>query len=182
MNSNFSFLRRYWSSLADLGEDAEDQLYYDNSACVMKMGAFTETLVEEIYYAERFSAYEEESLYEKIQRLEEKGILPYKIKDILHYIRMERNDVVHENVNVSSADAEDMLRMCHYLGAWFVRNYSRGEIKVPPYRRPERQQRRPVQVKEKNRDSGENQDREMITLLTLLLFCSVALNIYLLLK
>ena len=36
MKSNFEFLKEYWPALAQIGETAENYLYSDPNACILK--------------------------------------------------------------------------------------------------------------------------------------------------
>ena len=53
MKSYFEFLNRYWPSLAQIGETAENYLYSDPNACIFKIGLFAERLVQEKRNADR---------------------------------------------------------------------------------------------------------------------------------
>lgn len=136
MQSNFAFLNIYWSELAELGADAENQLYYDNSACAIKIGVFAEKLTNEILYSERMEEYIEENQYDKICILEEERIISSKYKDILHNIRMKRNSVSHDNEFVSDYEASQMLYDAYRLAVWFAKEYCDKNIEIPIYRKP----------------------------------------------
>ena len=136
MKSNFAFLDRYWSGMAELGMEAECQLFYDNSACILKLGTFAEQLIDEILCVEGLQDYLENNQYEKITLLEEKELLPENIKSIFHRIRILRNKVGHENEKISDKRAERCLIDAYNLAGWFAVVYCHKGIVVPEYRTP----------------------------------------------
>ncbi len=185
MYSNFSFLEIYWSELADLGADAEDQLHYDNSACIAKIGVLAEKLTEEILYAENLEEYEMENQYDKIRILEEKGILPQMHKDTLHQIRMKRNSVSHDNELVSDSEASAMLHSIYRVAAWFAHRYSDKDFDIPIYRNPSEFVKNSVPAhskttKETIKPPVEKTEAKANKFLIAALILSVLLNIYLL--
>ena len=136
MKSNFEFLNEYWSDLAELGADAEWQLFYDNSACILKLGTFAEKLADEILYSERLEEYIELNQYDKIVLLENKGILPENIKSIFHRIRILRNKVGHDNEQISDKKAERCLIDAYNLAGWFTVIYNNKKTVIPKYKTP----------------------------------------------
>ncbi len=181
MYSNFSFLNIYWSELADLGADAEDQLYYDNSACVAKIGVLAERLTEEILYSENLEEYETENQYEKIRILEEKGILPQMYKDTLHKIRMKRNSVSHDNELVSDSEASAMLYNIYMVAVWFVNQYAGKSVDIPAYRKPTKTVENNIPVHSKTiQETTAVPEAKANKFLVVALIISVLLNGYLL--
>ena len=131
MVSNFEFLDIYWNQLYKLGEKAEEQLYKDNSACVITLGLFAEKLTEEIINSEHLQHFDEISQFERIEKLNRIGVISDPIKDKLHKIRMTRNDASHKNLYITAEDAEQNLRYAYDIGLWFVRRYSDKQVEIP---------------------------------------------------
>ena len=125
--SNFDFLEIFWSELADLGEKAEKQLYYDNNACIVTIGIFAEKLTEKIFESEHLQENIDRSQYERIEYLKDHRKIGERVVNLLHQIRMIRNQVGHGKENVSVGEAEDALEKAYSLGVWFFNNYSGKE-------------------------------------------------------
>lgn len=128
MESNFKCLAIYWSRLAEIGEEAEIQLYQDNNACVAKIGIFAECLTEEILQSEHMQKYIACKQFERIEVLREKKIITSHMADILHKIRMIRNDVSHGKIQCSAEEAEELLYRAYSLTVWFLKHYSDIEV------------------------------------------------------
>ena len=46
MQSNFSFLKKKWSNLAEIAELAEENLYKDPNTTIVKLRMFTKQIVD----------------------------------------------------------------------------------------------------------------------------------------
>lgn len=69
--SNFDFLTKKWSMLADLGKLAEKNIYEDSNTTLIKLGMFAELLVQYIYAYENLTEPEENKQATKIKILKQ---------------------------------------------------------------------------------------------------------------
>ena len=189
MKSNFGFLSKNWPDMAELGMEAECQLFYDNSACIFKLGTFAEKLLEEMLLAEGIVDYEELNQYERIVLMEERNILPENIKSIFHRIRILRNKVGHANEKISDKRTEKCLLDAYNLAGWFAVVYCHKSLVIPKYKTPEYDQLADVVVNQQKmaatrvQKEKKNKEPRVINLNPILLVAfiiSVVLNIYLL--
>jgi len=133
--SNFEFLRRYWSQLADLASLAENYLYTDPNSTMIKLGMFAEQIVAEIFAVENLKTPEtDDSQAARIRTLKREGLLPSAIDDILYVIRKKRNDATHQYLD-SGKDAATMLEMADAYGKETIRFNENSIVVTLPYQR-----------------------------------------------
>lgn len=137
MKSNFEFLNRYWPTLAQIGETAENYLYSDPNACIFKIGLFAERLVQEIFVFEKMPEPITENTHaNRIRVLKRAGLLPYEIDNILYLLRKTRNSAVHAGSD-SVDDAKMLLSMTYNLATWFMKTYGDWEYTACEFVMPE---------------------------------------------
>ncbi len=136
MASNFAFLNKYWPVLARLGEAAEMYLDSDPNASLFKSGAFAEQLVQEILKQEDYDLDSIPDIQSKrIGILKRDGIIPYNVANLLHTIRLDRNDSVHNNYDDRDR-ALVILKMIFNLANWFMEVYGDWDYKPKPFITP----------------------------------------------
>ncbi len=137
MKSNFEFLNRYWSALAQIGETAENYLYSDPNACIFKIGLFAERLVQEILVFERMAEPEVDNTHaNRIRLLKRAGLLPHEIDNTLYLLRKTRNSAVHAGAD-SVDEAKMLLSMTYNLAVWFMETYGDWGYIAPDFVMPE---------------------------------------------
>ena len=139
MRSNFEFLKKYWKTLAGIGETAEGYLYSDPNACVYKLGMFAERLVQEIFAYEHLPEPDHDNTHaNRIKILKIEGLIDRggRIDDILYALRMKRNDAVHKYED-SVDTAKSLLRMAFRLAVWFMEVYGDYNFTAPEFVMPE---------------------------------------------
>lgn len=123
MQSNFEFLAGKFPTLAQLGSTAESYLYSDANACLIKLGLFSETIVNQMMQMDHIPALTSDNTHaNRTKLLKQEGLLPKDVDDILHALRIARNRAVHENFD-SFEDCKTLLEMSHNLGVWFMQTY-----------------------------------------------------------
>ena len=137
MQSNFEFLASPWWSMAELCKSAEKHVHDDPQACIMELGSFAEEVTKHILESEGMR--DPLNQMNRIETLKQAGVLPYEIIDILHSIRMDRNEAVHQNTKFSEYHAEDRLKDAFILAQWFMGYYGYdvhpGPF-IPPHKEP----------------------------------------------
>ena len=129
MPGNFAFLTESFPILEKLGNLAESYLYSDPNACLYKLGALAETIVNYMFELDKIAPLSDDTLNNRIRLLKREGMLPKEIDDILYRLRTKRNLAVHEGHD-SFEDAKILLRMAHTLSVWFMQVY--GDYKYEP--------------------------------------------------
>jgi len=135
MQSNFSFLKEKWSSLAEIAELAEENLYQDPNTTIVKLRMFTEQIVDYIYAYDNLEKPEENSFFNKLGLLEREELIQGEIKGVFHTLRIEGNKGVHESLD-STQTAKTLLSLGHKLAVWFMQlygdwNFEAAEFKLP---------------------------------------------------
>lgn len=119
---NFSFLQSRWPMLSHLGEMAEQHLYNDSNASIIKLRMFGEQMTDYIFAYDNLEASCEDNQFNRLKIMEREGFIEGEIRDIFHSLRKTGNLAVHE-IFSSTEEAETMLRMVHKLGIWFMQVY-----------------------------------------------------------
>lgn len=122
MNSNFAFLANTFPALEKLGSLAESYLYSDPNACLYKLGALAETIVNYMFELDRLQEPAENTLNNRIKLLQREGMLTPEISEILYRLRTKRNLAVHEGHD-SFEDSKALLHMAHTFCVWFMQTY-----------------------------------------------------------
>lgn len=108
-------------NLAELGREAEDNLYVNTRYCIICLGDIGEAAADRLISGNSIETHETDQI-DRIGVLAEKYIVPDDIKDILHELRISRNKAVHERYNDNyTSESEgrrllnDALELCEWL-------------------------------------------------------------------
>lgn len=128
--SNFSFLKSHWEDLANTGELAENYVYSDPNASMIKQGMFAERMIQYMLAYEGIAEpYYDNTHANRIKILKQNDLLPRDISDSLYVIRKMRNDATHSGEN-SLDRAKENLRLTYELAVWFMQIY--GDYSYDP--------------------------------------------------
>lgn len=162
MESNFEFLKKYWSELYEAGRMAESHVYNDPNASVFKMGVLAENLTKRIFQYERMDLPEDDSQANLINILRNEDLLPETIDKILYSIRKGRNEAAHHNLQ-STEKAKELLKQTYYLCNWFMKVYGDYSHTTKPYVEPKKTEETPIDIstvlEEQNRKLQELTER-----------------------
>jgi type I restriction enzyme R subunit len=131
LNGNFTFLVNDFPALEKLGSLAEGYLYSDPNACIYKLGALSETVVNYMFELDNMPPLNDadNTAANRIKALKYEGLLPRGIDNILYSLRKKRNDAVH-NLHDCLEDSKTLLLMAHTLSGWFMQTY--GDYRYNP--------------------------------------------------
>ena len=136
MLSNFSFIPEDWGILRSLGESAEQLIYRDPNASIVKIRSLAEKMTTAIYKIENIEVKDLDRQIDKLNDLENKGILSADIAFIFHTIRMTGNKAAHQGSFGTVQEAMDTLKLAFYLTCWFVEVYVIYDFISPDFRIP----------------------------------------------
>jgi len=125
--SNFTFLENEYLALYRLGLLAEKNIYEDPSTTLTKLRILSEQITLMLGKYEGFNDLEELKQFERLNALEQTGVIPNEIRDILHNLRKSGNKSAHTG-EASGAEARYMLRQAFYLSVWFYELYEEKDI------------------------------------------------------
>ena len=120
--SNFIFLSKNWSVLAELGELAEKNLHTDSNTTLIKLRIFSEVMVKYVLAYENLEDLVDGKQISRLNLLGNKGIIPDRLVHLFHGIRKIGNKATHEAF-VSVESAENCLRFAYHLAVWFKKTY-----------------------------------------------------------
>jgi len=133
MDSNFSFLSKEFSLLANLGTQAERYIHDDPNAAIYKMRLLGEKMVEIIFEIHQLDFPFENTAFRRLQLLIDEGILEDKIASLLHTIRKSGNEAVHAGKGVEEA-AISLLFSVFKISKWFYDAYSDKAEDISQYK------------------------------------------------
>lgn len=109
--------------LASLGSTAENYLFSDANSCLIKLGLFGETMVNQMFQQDKIAPPEFDNTHaNRIRHLKKEGLIPQDIDDILYSLRITRNKAVHTGYG-SFEDCKTLLEMTYNLAVWFMQTY-----------------------------------------------------------
>jgi type I restriction enzyme R subunit len=134
--SNFSFLGRYDTRLAQFGLLAERYYRADPPTSIVKVRQFAELLAKLIAARQAIYRGENETFEETLRRLSYERIIPREVADIFHALRKAGNVAVHE-AKGNHASALTSLKFARSLGVWFHDTYGDGlDLHIEPFAPP----------------------------------------------
>lgn len=133
MKSNFSFLEKDFTVLAQIGSAAERYLYSDANSCLIKLGMFGETIVNLMLKLDKIDPPAFDNTHaNRIRLLKKNGMIPSEIDDIFYSLRTARNNAIHANYE-DGEKCRTLLRMTYTLAVWFMHTYVDWEYIVPDF-------------------------------------------------
>ena len=126
MISKFDFMNDNFPQLASYGQHAEQYIDTDIFSCQVNTGQIGETIVNLIFsYAGIPRPDETINAKERIDLLESKGCFkPEEVCDILHELRLARNDALHNDNCYTKDTLNSLLSKAVFLCEWFLENYA----------------------------------------------------------
>lgn len=121
IKSNFSFLQEEFSDIAQLGIIAEKNLSFDPPTTIGKLRLLFE------YIAKRICEYEviddsDLTQNDRLFKLKQEAILPQRVLDMFHSVRISGNKAVHYNIG-SEDEALLRLKQARNVSVWFYKSY-----------------------------------------------------------
>jgi len=134
---NFSFLEAHDPQYVRVAASAESHCLNDPVAALMKLRTLGEMLAEDA--AARTGIDDSDlSQHERLQALQDDGILPEQTADLFHSIRRAGNRAVHNHEGTAS-EAVGQLKLARQAAVWFHRtfdltvdNFQPGAFVPPP--------------------------------------------------
>lgn len=122
MKSNFEMFTNNWEYLGNLTKAAEQSIYRDPSAAIIKIRIFAEKMTDALFELESLDAWGLDKQIEKLNELQKKDVLSEDIIKIFHAIRKSGNSAAH-NMNGTVEGALSSVTFAHYLSNWFMEVY-----------------------------------------------------------
>lgn len=165
MKTNFSYFTNDWELFKNLGESAEQSVYRDPNAAIVKIRSLAEKMTDAIFKLENIDPWGLKNQVEKINTLQNKDVLPDELVDIFHMIRKTGNKAAHDGSYGSASEAIDMLRMVYYISCWFMEVYVSYDFHSPKFMIPidnEKEQAERIRILEQQLQEQEKRFKEQL--------------------
>jgi type I restriction enzyme R subunit len=133
--SNFSFLHTSFPDLARLGELAERNLYDDPQTTMSKLRLMCERIAHNLCQIESIQTYSDRQV-DRLTELRKEDIIPQRVLDHFHSIRISGNKAIHAN---EGSESESLLRLkqARNICIWFNETYSdNGDLPIIEFKKP----------------------------------------------
>lgn len=121
--SNFSFLRAEFPTLFRYASQAEAYAHPDPESSGNKLRIYLEKLIGVMFDDSGLPRPYQDSLYDRIKALDQDGLLPNQVRQIVDQLRRSGNRASHGNGNSTNA-AIHSLKRAFRLAKWFYETYS----------------------------------------------------------
>ena len=125
-------LLSYEEQLWRLGALAERYFADDPNTSLLKSRQLAELLTQSLAARTGLYASQEESQFDLIRRLQDAGMLPRDIKQVLDQIRLSGNAANHALIG-DHATALSTLKLCWHLSLWFHRTFKDPHYRSGPF-------------------------------------------------
>jgi hypothetical protein len=122
MISNFDFLQLSYSDLYNFSQAAEQYVYRDPQACLVKLRCFAEQLVDRIYQELGVGLDAGDDFYRRLTNPKFESLVEQGILLKLNAIRINGNKAAHGK-KVSGGDAKWLLKEAYLVAKWFALTY-----------------------------------------------------------
>lgn len=118
MTSNFNFLQPHYPALFAHVAKAEQYIYSDPTACVVRLRCFAEAFIFEI--SERFGieTSQNETFFDRLQNSDIKEVIDRDILSKLHSIRVGGNKAAHGS-ELSEHDSTWLIKEAYFISKWY---------------------------------------------------------------
>lgn len=132
----YQFLTPVSKELADMANELEKSIYSSPRTMLTHARTFVEAVLLRVLHAEHLGSDEDPTLKERIDLLDKKSLLPEKVTDALHEVRMNGNAAAHETRSFRYSEALLSWEALYTIVSWYVKKYCPLDVKVPAYRDP----------------------------------------------
>lgn len=136
MKSNFDIFPKDWKFLAMIGKSAEQHVYRDPNAAMVRLRSFAEKLTDVLFQLESLKVNKEDTQFTKLNLLQSEEVLSDDIVSLFHTIRKIGNDAAHDGNYGQTKEAIEILGFAFYLSCWFMEVYVSFEFEAPEFIQP----------------------------------------------
>lgn len=134
--TNFKFLERFDSRVAELAKQAEEYVHSDPDSCMFKLRLMIETMAKKLTSLQMRGDISKD-LGAMLGALERSGVVPRRQADSMHAIRRDGNAAVHGNPTPVPT-AMRRLREAYSISGWFCKMVKRGsKVQLHEFHPPE---------------------------------------------
>ncbi len=132
-SNNFHFLEKEFPFLYNLVLGAEYNLYQDPNVCLFKLRQFVERLTDTLFNEHMLDFPYNNTVANRIKALEQEGILPDTIINMLFSVNRKGNLAAHQ-IQGTTNDGLSALLFTFKIAKWLYDVYGNGEINLTEHR------------------------------------------------
>ncbi|WP_042148371.1 DUF4145 domain-containing protein [Paucisalibacillus sp. EB02] len=133
----YKFLEPVSKELATIARELEHSIFTSPRTMLTHARTFMEAIIDKVLVTEHISFQIYTSLIEKLDNLDEQGIITSEVRDALHVVRKNGNLAAHDVRPFRYSEALLSWEALHTIVSWYVEVYGPLEMKTPDYHDPE---------------------------------------------
>ena len=132
----YQFLEPISKELAFFARELENSIFTGPRTMLTHARIFVENILQQVMQAEKLPDQQWTSLKERIDLLNQKGIITSEIRDALHHVRQIGNQASHDSRPFRYSEALLSWESVYKIVKWYVEVYGPVEVTVPAYQDP----------------------------------------------
>ena len=132
----YQFLEPISKELAFFARELETSIFTGPRTMLTHARIFVENILQQVMQAEKLPDQQWTSLKERIDLLNQKGIITSEIRDALHHVRQIGNQASHDSRPFRYSEALLSWESVYKIVKWYVEVYGPVEVTVPAYQDP----------------------------------------------
>lgn len=135
LSRNFLPLSKDWPSLYEYANKAEQYIYSDPHAAVIKLRCYAELLVGVLYKELKIFDLEVDDFYNRLTHASFVKAVPCDVIEKLHAIRKHGNSAAHGK-NIPPEQSVRLIEEAYLIGQWFYKTLMKDDAKYPIFVQP----------------------------------------------
>jgi len=135
LSQNFSPLNKKWPALYEHASKAEQYIYTDPHAAIVKLRCYAELLVGKLYRKLSLHSVDADNFYARLSDERFKRAVPSEVLAKLHGVRVWGNRAAHGEI-IPETEAFILLKDAYLLGRWFYKSMEKDEASYPEFSLP----------------------------------------------
>lgn len=132
----YQFLEPISKELALVARELEASIFTSPRTMLTHARVFVENVLQKVIQFENVTEDTRTSLKERIDLLNENGLLSTEIRDALHHVRQIGNQAAHDSRPFRFSEALLSWESVYRIVKWYVECYGPVDLKVPDYQDP----------------------------------------------
>src|SRR5690625_1387715 len=144
----YKFIEPVSKELAYVARELENSVFTGHRTMLTHAITFANGILENVMDQEKIHVQQHQSLKERIDILDENGLLTKEICDALHYVRISGNQAAHQVRPFRYSEALLSWEAIYTIVKWYVEVYGPFQMVVPEYQDPALNQKEPYDTVE----------------------------------
>jgi len=144
----YKFIEPISKELAYVARELENSVFTGPRTMLTHARTFANAILENVMEQEKPHAQQHQSLKERIDILDENGLLTKEICDALHHVRISGNQAAHQVRQFRYSEALLSWEAIYTIVKWYIEVYGPVQMVVPEYQDPALNQKEPYDTAE----------------------------------